>query len=154
MPKGKIEDVVFELSQPVAEQNGCEVVDVEFKKEGPNWFLRVFIDKENGITLDDCEVVSKGVSNELDRVDPIDQSYYLEVSSPGLDRPLKKEKDFTSHLGDKVEVKLYQPLNGSKLLIGMLEQYHDGSIAIQLEDNSRIELEKDKIALVRLAVDF
>ncbi|MGE4282192.1 MAG: ribosome maturation factor RimP [Clostridia bacterium] len=154
MAKTKIEDAVFELAQPLAQQNGCEVVDIEFKREGASWFLRVFIDKKDGITIEDCEIVSKDISAELDRVDLIEQSYYLEVSSPGLDRPLKKEQDFLRHLGDKVEVKLYKALNGTKKLTGILEEYHDDRIILHLEDDSKLELTKEKIALVRLFVDF
>ncbi|MBZ4645905.1 MAG: ribosome maturation factor RimP [Petroclostridium sp.] len=152
MPKLRVEDIVYNLAEPIAQKNNCEVVDVEFKKEGANWFLRVFIDKEDGVTLDDCEAVSKEISDELDRVDPIEQSYYLEVSSPGLDRPLKKEKDFLKFIGHKIEIKLYQAINGTKMLSGTLEAYNNGNITVRLDEGNIIEIDKEKIALVRLAV--
>jgi ribosome maturation factor RimP len=152
LPKLRVEDIVYNLAEPIAQKNNCEVVDVEFKKEGANWFLRVFIDKEDGVTLDDCEAVSKEISDELDRVDPIEQSYYLEVSSPGLDRPLKKEKDFLKFIGHKIEIKLYQAINGTKMLSGTLEAYNNGNITVRLDEGNIIEIDKEKIALVRLAV--
>ncbi|NLY43599.1 MAG: ribosome maturation factor RimP [Clostridiaceae bacterium] len=154
MAKSRIEDIVYPLAQPIAEKNGCELVDIEFKKESNNWFLRIFIDKEEGVTIDDCEAVSKEISDELDRVDPIQHSYFLEVSSPGLDRPLKKEKDFIKNIGRRIEVKLYKAINGAKLLTGVLEGYKDGDIIMTLDSGERLELEKKKIALVRLAIDF
>jgi ribosome maturation factor RimP len=94
MVKKKIEDIAAEIALPIVEKYKFELVDVEYLKEGSNWYLRVFIDKEGGITIDDCQLVSEEISDELDKADPIKQSYFLEVSSPGIDRPLKKEKDF------------------------------------------------------------
>ncbi len=150
MAKGKVEDVVYELAVPIAEESQCELVDVVFKKEGSNWFLRVFIDKEDGVGLDDCERVSKALSDVLDKVDPIPQSYYLEVSSPGINRPLKKDRDFERSVGEKIEIKLYQALDGKKILCGTLEKYQDGMIHIKTDDASVIEINKADTALVRL----
>lgn len=156
MAKRKIEDIVYALSEPIAEKNACEVVDVEFKKEGTHWFLRIFIDKDNGVTIDDCETVSREISNALDEADPIEQSYYLEVSSPGLDRPLKKDGDFKKFIGNKIEIKLYQAMEGSKLLNGILKDYDDNNktVYVELENGDTITLEREKIAIARLAVDF
>ncbi|MDK2798538.1 MAG: ribosome maturation factor RimP [Clostridiales bacterium] len=154
MAKSKIVDIVEELAQPIAEKNNCEIVDVEFKKEGANWFLRIFIDKDEGITIDDCEAVSKEISDKLDEVDPIEQSYFLEVSSPGINRPLKKDKDFLKFLDHKIEIKLYEAMNGTKLLRGVLESYHDGIITIKLEEGNIVEIAKEKAAQVILADDL
>ncbi|MDF2523912.1 MAG: hypothetical protein K0R31_1553, partial [Clostridiales bacterium] len=100
MAKRKIEETIAELALPIAEKNSFELVDVEFIKEGTNWYLRIYIDKPNGITLEDCQTVSEEISKKIDEIDPINQSYFLEVSSPGLDRPLKKEKDYEKYKGE------------------------------------------------------
>lgn len=114
MAKNRVEKIAEELVMPIIEKEEFELVDVEYKKEGSNWYLRIYIDKPGGITLDDCQKVSEQLSDKLDEVDPIKENYFLEVSSPGLDRPLKKESDFERFKGEIVEVKLYEPLNGNK----------------------------------------
>jgi ribosome maturation factor RimP len=119
MAKKKVEEIVEELALPVVEELSFELVDVEFLKEGANWYLRVYIDKQGGITIDDCQAVSERLSDMLDQKDPIRQSYILEVSSPG-ERPLKKDRDYERFRGEFVEVKLYQPLNGKKIFEGEL----------------------------------
>ncbi len=139
---------------PLMEEHGFELVDVEFVKEAGVWYLRAYIDKEGGIAVDDCEVISRKVSDWLDKEDFIDESYILEVSSPGLGRPLKKEKDFARSIGKDVEVRLYKALNKSKEYTGALEAYDKESVTIKMEDGSQMTFQRADIALIRLALDF
>jgi len=154
MTRKKIEELVAGLAQPIVAKHSFELVDVEFIKEGTNWYLRVYIDKPEGITIDDCQAVSEELSDELDRVDPIKQSYFLEVSSPGLDRPLKKESDFVRFKGDMVEVKLFQPFNGKKKFEGELIGLVDNKIVISQDGTERLEFDRDKVSLVRKVIKF
>lgn len=131
-----------------------ELVDVEYAKEGPNNFLRIYLDKPEGITIDDCQNMSKAISDELDKTDPIKDPYYLEVSSPGLDRPLKNDKDLKRNINKDVEIKLYEPLDGKKLLEGNLVSFNDKILEIEYEDESTVEVPREKIALIRLAIKF
>jgi ribosome maturation factor RimP len=149
----KISDLVSRLAVPICENYSFELVDVEFIKEGAYWYLRVYIDKPGGISIDDCQMVSEKLSEKLDKADPIEQSYFLEVSSPGLDRPLKTQKDFEKYRGELVEVKLYQPLDGKRVYEGDLEGLIDNKVVIKLPDGLK-EFEKEKIALVRRVVKF
>ena len=142
-----------ELVLPLIEQNHFELVDVEYVKEGGNWYLRVYIDKENGINIDDCELISRALSDLLDEKDFIDDAYILEVSSPGLGRPLKKEKDFERSLMEEVELKLYKAKDGSKDYKGILKAYDKESVTIE-EDGEDIVFLRSEIALIRLALDF
>lgn len=150
------------LLQPIMEQNGFELVDVEYVKEAGNWFLRAYVDKEGGITIDDCELVSRALSDLLDRDDFISDSYILEVSSPGLGRQLKKEKDFTRSIGQKVDVKLYKSIRytfnkkeiSAKEISGILEGFTADAIVISLETEEKIEILRKDIAIVKLAFDF
>lgn len=151
MAKKRVTDIVEELIIPYANDNQIELVDVEFVKEGQNWFLRVYIDKEDGISLDDCQNVSEFLSEKLDEVDPIAQNYFLEVSSPGLDRPLKKERDFEKYKGRMVEVHLYQSYNGKKIIEGELVGLKDGYVVVKVKDEE-IEISREKISVVKLAV--
>ena len=139
---------------PLMEELGFELVDVEFVKEAGVWYLRAYIDKEGGIAVDDCEVISRKVSDWLDKEDFIDESYILEVSSPGLGRPLKKEKDFARSIGKDVEVRLYKALNKSKEYTGALEAYDKESVTLKMEDGSQMTFQRADIALIRLALDF
>ena len=139
---------------PLMEEHGFELVDVEFVKEAGVWYLRAYIDKEGGIAVDDCEVISRKVSDWLDKEDFIDESYILEVSSPGLGRPLKKEKDFARSIGKDVEVRLYKALNKSKDYTGALEAYDKESVTLKMEDGSQMTFQRADIALIRLALDF
>ena len=139
---------------PLMEEHGFELVDVEFVKEAGVWYLRAYIDKEGGIAVDDCEVISRKVSDWLDKEDFIDESYILEVSSPGLGRPLKKEKDFARSIGKDVEVRLYKALNKSKEYTGALEAYDKESVTPKMEDGSQMTFQRADIALIRLALDF
>ena len=139
---------------PLMEEHGFELVDVEFVKEAGVWYLRAYIDKEGGIAVDDCEVISRKVSDWLDKEDFIDECYILEVSSPGLGRPLKKEKDFARSIGKDVEVRLYKALNKSKEYTGALEAYDKESVTLKMEDGSQMTFQRADIALIRLALDF
>ena len=146
---------IEELIQPTVTEMGYELVDVEFVKEGPNWYLRIFIDKEGGVTIDDCEAVSKTLEKIFDEKDPIEQAYFLEISPPGIDRPLKKKEDFIKYNGEMVDVKLYKPYEGSKEYTGKLVGYdeNDGTVTIEVDDKN-IAFTKKEIAGIRLAVIF
>jgi len=154
MSKKKIDELVAEMALPIVEKHGYELVDVEFVKEGASWYLRIYIDKPEGIGLDDCQVVSEDVSAELDKVDPIEQAYFLEVSSPGLDRPLKKEKDFIKYAGEEVEVKTYKAIDNTKVFEGDLVGLIDNKIVITDKNGNRSEFEKDKVASVKRVIKF
>lgn len=142
-----------ELLLPITERFGVEIYDVEYVKEGSDWYLRAYIDKPDGVNIVDCENVSRALSEELDREDYIADAYILEVSSPGLGRTLKKEKHFLKSMGQEVELKTYKPVGGSKEFSGVLKAYQDGDVTILTEDGEKLFLKAD-IALVRLAFDF
>ena len=139
---------------PLVEQHHFELVDVEYVKEGSSWYLRAYSDKEGGIAIGDCEMISRILSDWLDKEDFISDSYILEVSSPGLGRPLKKEKDFVRSIGKEVEVKLYRAKDKQKDFTGILTEYDKDTVTIELEDASRATFERREIALIRLAFDF
>lgn len=151
MAKKDYESKTETLIQPLIDANHFELVDVEWVKEGANWYLRVFIDKEGGITVDDCELVSRAFEEILDKEDYISENYIFEVSSPGLDRPLKKEKDFARSIGKDVEIKLYQALNKEKEFVGVLTAYDPETITITLDDESTMVFNRSDVALIRLA---
>lgn len=146
----KIEDAVFRLAEPIAESCGVELYDVEFKKEGPDRFLRIFIYDENGITLDKCEEVSRLVSDELDRVDPISEPYYLEVSSPGIERVLSRDRHFETALGENIEIKLYGSIDGEKYIRGTLTGYESGVVFITDNNNIPRKINKVDAALIKI----
>ncbi|SCY12605.1 ribosome maturation factor RimP [Alkaliphilus peptidifermentans] len=154
MGQNKVEKITEELISPIIEKEAYELVDIEFKKEGPHRFLRVYIDKPGGITLDDCQKVSEELSEKLDALDPIPENYYLEVSSPGIDRPLKKDSDFEKFKGELVEVKLYEPLNGQKSFEGELLGLEKDIIKLSVENVGMVEIPKEKAAIVRLSIKF
>jgi ribosome maturation factor RimP len=139
---------------PLVEKNHFELVDVEYVKEAGNWYLRAYIDKEGGITVDDCEIISRKLGEWLDEKDFIADSYILEVSSPGLGRPLKKDKDFDRNIGKNVDIKLYKPLNKQKDYTGSLVSYNKETVTITQEDGTELVLNRPEIALIRLAFDF
>ena len=139
---------------PGLEEHHFELVDVEYVREVGVWYLRAYIDKEGGIAVDDCEIISRKLGEWLDKEDFIDDSYILEVSSPGLGRPLKKEKDFVRSMGKDVEVRLYKPLNKQKEYTGALKSYDADTVTITLEDGNDLIFAKADIALIRLAFDF
>ena len=139
---------------PVLEQHQVELVGGEYVREVGVWYLRCYIDKEGGITVDDCEVISRLLGEWLDKEDFIEDSYILEVSSPGLGRPLKKEKDFARSIGKDVEIRLYKAIDKQKEFTGTLTSYDADSVTITMEDGSERTFEKSEIALIRLAFDF
>ena len=166
MAKKKITEIVEEITADFLVQNGLELYNSEFVKEGKDWFLRVYIDKltkegadgnveEEYVSTDDCESVSRFLSAELDRLDPIEQNYYLEVSSPGLDRALLKEKDFIRFCGHMVDISLYKAVNGKKAYQGTLKGLtDDNKIVITDEKGEEIEFPREQVAKTRLAVIF
>ena len=142
------------LLMPIMEANGFELVDVEYVKEAGNWYLRAYIDKPGGITVDDCEVVNRELGDLLDRDDFIDDSYILEVSSPGLGRPLKKERDFIRSKGEEVEIRTYRMVDRQKEFRGVLKAWDKDTVTIETEDGQEQIFDRDNIALIRLAFDF
>ncbi len=149
----KVEDKVRALAQPVVDAKGLELVDVEFVKEGAHWYLRVFIDKPDGIDLDDCEAVSLELGPIIDEADPIPQEYLFEVSSPGLDRPLKKKEDYNRYQGRLVKVNTFAPVNGKKEWIGQLVGLTDNQVQLKV-DNETVAIPFDKVAQARLEIEF
>lgn len=143
-----------EILLPIVEEYGFELVDVEYVKEGGTWYLRTYIDKEGGISIDDCEKVSRRLSDILDEKDYIDDTYIMEVSSPGLGRPLKKEKDFKRSLGKEVDIRTYRMIDKQKEFTGILKDYAKDTVTIELENETLKTFEKGDIALIRLAFDF
>ena len=139
---------------PIVESRGFELVDVEYVKEAGTWYLRGYIDKPGGITVDDCEVVNRELGDLLDRDDFIDESYILEVSSPGLGRPLKKERDFIRSKGEEVEIRTYRMVDRQKEFRGVLKAWDKDTVTIEYEDGQEQVFERDNIALIRLAFDF
>ncbi|HIY55818.1 MAG TPA: ribosome maturation factor RimP [Candidatus Dorea merdavium] len=143
-----------QLLTPIVEEYGFELVDVEYVKEGSTWYLRSYIDKPGGISIDDCEKVSRRLSDLLDQEDFIEDAYIMEVSSPGLGRPLKKEKDFRRSLGEEVEIRTYRMIDKQKEFTGILKDYDENTVTITLADETEKTFDKDDIALIRLAFDF
>lgn len=146
----KVTDLTANLAAPIAQQQGCSLWDVEYVKEAGTWILRVYIDKEGGVSINDCEAVSRPLSDKLDEEDPIEGSYTLEVSSAGADRALKKPEHFAAFMGSEVDVRLYRPIDGKKEFVGVLAGYENGNV--QLEGD--LSFEKKDIAQVRLHVTF
>ena len=143
-----------QLLTPIVEEYGFELVDVEYVKEGSTWYLRSYIDKPGGISIDDCEKVSRRLSDLLDQEGFIEDAYIMEVSSPGLGRPLKKEKDFRRSLGEEVEIRTYRMIDKQKEFTGILKDYDENTVTITLADETEKTFDKDDIALIRLAFDF
>ena len=154
MAKKDYESRTEAMLMPIVETKGFELVDVEWVKEGANWYLRAYIDKENGITVDDCEEVSRALSDLLDEEDFISENYILEVSSPGLDRPLKKEKDFARSIGKDVDVKLFKAINKEKEFVGILNAYDEDTVTLEMEDETEMQFKRSDIARIRLAFFF
>lgn len=149
----KAETVLEELAKPVCEEYGCYVYDCEYKKEGENFYLRLFIDKDGGVTIDDCENVSRKLSELLDEKDPINEAYIFEVSSPGMDRALTRPWHFEKAIGCDVTLRLFAPLEGSKELCGTLLGFDHGLITLKT-DKKVLHIEKGKTSSVRLAINF
>lgn len=149
----KVTETVAALAAPIVEKAGCSLWDVEYVKEAGEWFLRVYIDKEGGVSIDDCEAVSRPLSDLLDEKDPIEGSYTFEVSSAGADRVLKKPEHFERFMDAEVEVKLYRPREGRKEFVGLLRSYEDGAVTLEM-GNETLSFTKQEIALVRLYPRF
>ena len=149
----KITEKVFALARPVVEEEGCSLWDVEYLREAGTWYLRIYIDKAEGVSIDDCERISRRLDPILDEADPIPESYVFEVGSAGAERELKRPSDFEQFLGHEVEVKLYKPLNGSKSFVGPLRAYEDGAVTIDFAGKP-VTFSRQQIAQVRLHVTF
>ena len=142
-----------EILIPIVADAGVEIYDVEYVKEGSDWYLRVYIDKPEGVNINDCEIVNRALSAKMDELDFIDDAYILEVSSPGLGRALKKERHFEKSIGQEVEVKTYKAIDKEKQFVGILQSYEEGVITIQTE-KKEMKFEKADVASVRLTFDF
>ena len=149
----KITDLVTQLAQPIVERFGCELWDVEYVREGSERYLRIFLDKEGGIVIEDCEKVHRAMDPILDEKDPIAESYHFEVCSAGIERPLKRPGDFAKFMGSPIFVKLYRPVNGLKEIPGILRGYEDGRVTVEAGKQT-LTFEKSQVALVRLRVEF
>ncbi|GAA0329539.1 ribosome maturation factor RimP [Oceanobacillus sp. FSL W7-1293] len=153
----KIIEITTELVNPILEEKNLELVDIEYVKEGKNWFLRVYIDKEGGIDIVECGEVSEQLSEKLDKADPIKEAYFLEVSSPGVEKPLKTLDDFKKNIGNNVFVKLYEKIDGEKTYEGILQNVENDTLSIEYKIKTRkkiVEIPYDKVAKARLAVLF
>ncbi|MDR1536561.1 MAG: ribosome maturation factor RimP [Clostridiales bacterium] len=154
MASNNIVSEVRELIAPVFMNSPCELYDIVFVKEGSSWCLRVFIDKDGGVAINDCEQISRAIEKILDDKDPIERSYTLEVSSPGIDRPLKKDSDFEKNIGRQVELRLYKPIGKKKEFIGKLQGLIDGSISIIDSEGAALSFPKSDVSLCRLHIVF
>lgn len=153
----KVTEVVEELAAPIISELGLDLVEIEYVKEGKDWFLRVYIDKESGVDIEECGLVSERLSETLDELDPIPHNYFLEVSSPGAERPLKKQKDFENAIGKNVFVKTYEPLDGEKTFEGIMTAFDGSILTIEMKVKTRkkmVEIPFQKIASARLAISF
>ena len=149
----KVTEIVAELAAPAVAEQGCELWDVEYVREAGQWFLRLYLDKEGGVDITDCERISRAVDPILDEKDPIQGSYHFEVCSAGLERSLKRPQDFQRFMGSPITVKLYRPRNGLKEIPGILRGYEDGRITLEAGKET-ITFEKSEVALCRLRVEF
>ena len=154
MNRSEYESRTEALVRPILDERGWELVDVEFVKEGSTWYLRAYIDKPGGITVDDCEVVSRALEAKLDSENFISESYILEVSSPGLGRAIKKDKDFARNEGKEIELRLYKAFEHRKEFSGVLKRWDETSVTIIDEDNRELEFARKDLALVREAFDW
>ncbi len=153
MAYSKTETAVWQLAEPIAAESGFYIYDIEYIKEGGLWFLRVYIDKDGGITMDECEAFSRTLSDTLDEADPISGNYYLEVSSPGIERRLKTEAHFRRYIGSVIDISLYKAVNGSKLITGILKKYENNEIAVEA-DGEDILLPLSSVSKANLHFDF
>lgn len=146
----KVEGLVL----PICEEQKFELIEVDYLKEAGNWYLRVFLDKEGGFTINDCELVSRAIDKPLDDFDFIKEQYILEVSSPGLDRPLKNEKDYIRNVNKLIEVKLFKPFEGSKLFEGILVEYTTDTLTIEMGDKNKVTFNKKDTAIIKPVIEF
>ena len=149
----KIEKLTYDLALPVVNAEGYEIYDVEYVKEGPHWFLRLFIDRDEGVNVDDCETISRALSSIMDEKDYVQTNYFLEVSSPGIERNLRQEEHFDSAIGEKVRIKLYKDIDGTKEIEGELISAHRAGITVQTS-NAQVEIDKKNIAKANIMFEF
>ena len=149
----KVTELVASFAEPIVKQHGCELWDVEYVREGSEYFLRLYLDKEGGVDINDCEAISRAVDPILDEKDPIQGSYHFEVCSAGLERALKRPSDFERFMGSSITVKLYRPRNGLKEIPCVLRGYDNGKVTVEA-GKEMITFEKSEVALVRLRVEF
>ncbi len=154
MQAKEVEALITAMVEPLLQDTGLTLVDVEYVKEVGTWYLRAYIDKPGVIAVDDCEAVSRRFSDILDEKDYIEDSYIFEVSSPGLGRPLKKEKDFKRNLGEEVEIRTYRAIDRQKEFVGILKSYDENTVTITYEDETEQTFDRKEIALIRQALDF
>ena len=149
----KITDIVWELAEPAVQEQGCRIWDVEYVREAGQWYLRLYLDKDGGVDILDCEAISRKVSDLLDEADPIESSYIFEVASAGAERPLKRPGDFEQFMGSPVLLKTYKPVDGRKAFSGDLAGYDNRAVTLRIGEEEK-RFEKDAVALVRLRCDF
>lgn len=156
MSRKNVREEAHKLVLPITDRLGYELVEVEYVKEGTGWYLRIFIDKDEpgGVSIDDCQAVSEELGDLLDKSDLIENAYFLEISSPGIDRPLKTERDFAKSAGKEVELKLFAPINGSREFKGTLQGLENGDILILDEKNKLMKFEKNNVAVIRRTIKF
>jgi ribosome maturation factor RimP len=154
LARRKVEQVVYEIIEPLVTKTELELVDVEYKKEGQNWFLRIFIDRPGGVRIEDCQFISEKISDLLDQADPIRQSYYLEVSSPGIERPLNKLEHFVRFQGEKVKINTYSPIGNRKSFIGIIVGINNENILLNLDSNQEVSIPFEQITKANLVGDF
>ncbi|MGG5252913.1 ribosome maturation factor RimP [Neobacillus sp. SM06] len=153
----KVTEIVEELTKPIVTELDLELVEVEYVKEGKNWFLRVYIDKDTGVDIEECGLVSEKLSEKLDELDPIPHNYFLEVSSPGAERPLKKANDYEKAIGKQILVKTYEPIDGEKVFEGKLLTFDGATVSLEVKIKTRkktVEIPYEKVASARLAISF
>lgn len=147
---GNTVKTVWEIVEPIANELGLRIWDVRFLKEGSSWYLRIFIDKDGGVSIDDCVDLTHAINDPLDEADPIEQAYFLEVSSPGVERELVRDEHFSAYLGEKIKIKMIRPIDGQREFSGVLSDYTDGNITIALEDGKGFTFTKKEASWVKL----
>ena len=147
---GNTVKIVWDIVEPFAEELGLKIWDVRFLKEGGSWFLRIFIDKDGGVSIDDCVDLTHAINKPLDEADPIEQAYFLEVSSPGVERDLVRDEHFSAYIGEKIKVKMIRPVEGKREFSGILADYSDGNITISLEDESGFTFTKKEASWIKV----
>ena len=147
---GNTVKIVWDIVEPFAEELGLKIWDVRFLKEGSSWFLRIFIDKDGGVSIDDCVDLTHAINKPLDEADPIEQAYFLEVSSPGVERDLVRDEHFTAYIGEKIKVKMIRPVEGKREFSGILADYSDGNITISLGDEVGFTFTKKEASWIKV----
>lgn len=154
MKKSSVESIIMEISEDIAKELDLEIFDVEYVKEGTDMYLKIYIDKAEGVNIDDCQLFTQKINPILDEKDPISEFYFLEVSSPGLDRPFKRDSDYESSIGEDVELSLYAPIDGTKAFTAKLIEYDGNIVKVEDENSNIIEIEKKAIAKINKAIKF